>query len=364
MLKVAFMLCGTVLAVREKDNNLDVKSRELPCTLSVEYGQAVKKGESEAQQSFSIILKCSETVSDGRLMVPWLFKDGEFPSNIRGKDGTDQLPANEPVVVWTSHMVKENPYYEVYGMEKNDQKTLSYVNSKFTFTAKYGAEDTTDEVSVVIEEAPEIITPPTVTSPPMTGGDLPCVLTMDLTDKTAVVKIKCTQEVSKVRLITPPSYNNVQFNDPLVAGKIYTLMTLQRIPELEGQTFVVEAVSSSTPEPTKSNVVAFPGGSENSPLEPVNSDPDQLPCTLTSSKANLVGGGSGFTLSLKCTEKISDVTLKIPGYADRNLQDITPGKEWNLATYNTQTGFVGKQFFVEATWQGKTAASNKVVQPE
>lgn len=353
-----------MLAVRDKDHTLDLKTRELPCTLTVQHGQAVKKGQSDAKDSFSIVLKCSETVSDGRLMVPWLFKEGEFPSNIRGKDGTDQLEAGESVVVWSSHMEKENEYFGVHGVPTNDQKMLSYVGSTFTFTAKYGSEDTTDQVSVVIEEAPEIITPPTVTNPPMTGGDLPCELTVgDLTETTAAVKVTCTKEVKQVRLITPPSFNNVKFNDALVAGKSYTLMTLQRTPQLEGQTFVVEAISDLKSETAKSNVVEFPGGGETGQGEQEEIAEGELPCKLTSKSANLVDGGSGFSLSMICTEKITDVKLKVPGYADRLLADLTPGKEWSLAVYHSKPEFNGKAFFVEATWEGKPGKSNDAFQP-
>lgn len=364
MLKFFFILCGTVLAVRDKDHTLDLKTRELPCTLTVQHGQAVKKGQSDAKASFSIVLQCSETVSDGRLMVPWLFKEGEFPSNIRGKDGTDQLAAGEAVVVWSSHVEKKNQYYGVNGVKTNDQQMLSYVGSTFTFTAKYGSEDTTGQVSVVIEEAPEIITPPTVTNPPMTGGDLPCELTVgDLTNTTAAVKVTCSEEVKQVRLITPPSFNNVKFNDALVAGKSYTLMTLQRTPQLEGQTFVVEATSDLKAETAKSNVVAFPGGGETGKSEQEEVAEGELPCTLTSNSANLVSGKPGFTLSMSCTEGITDVKLKIPGYADRLFNELAPGKVWSLATYPKQDAFQGKAFYVEATWKGKTGKSNEVFQP-
>lgn len=368
MLKIAFMLCGTVLAVREKDNNLDVKARKLPCSLTVEHGKSVRKGESETVDSFAIMLTCSEKVSDGRLMVPWLFKEGTFPTNIRGKDGTDQLQADESIQVWSSPMVKKNPYYEVYGVETKDQEMLSYLGSTFTFTAKFGDEEATDEVSVVITEAPETTTQPTVTLAPMTGGDLPCVLKVEVPpqSKNADIKLRCTEAVTKVRLITPPSYNDYAFND-MQADKTFTLTTLQMIPALTGKTFVVEGISSQSPEPTQSNVVVFPappGSGDTTQVEEKQSK-KSLPCEIRSSNVDLSGTTApGFSISMTCTEKITDVHLKIPGYADRTLNPLEPGKEWVLATYQKQEMFKGKAFFVEATYEGKTGVSESVFQPE
>jgi len=365
MLKsAAFILCCTVSAVRDKDHTVDLKTRDLPCTLTVKYGQAVRKGENEAKDSFSIELKCSEAVSDGRLKVPWLFKDGEFPLNIKGKDDTDQIEADESVVIWSSHMEKENEYYGVYGAHK-DKKMLSYVGSTFKFTAKSGSEQATDEVSVVITEAPETTPPPTEGTPTMTGGDLPCLLTVgDLTPENAAIKMTCTQEVKEVRLITPPDFNNVKFPAMLAADKSYTLMTLQRSANLEGKTFVVEAISPLKSGSDKSNVVSFPGPAETGQSEQKETIADGgLPCLLTSSNAKLVSEKPGFSITMKCDQTITDVHLKIPGYQDRLFNELTPGKVWSLAVYPKQDGLKGKSFFVEATFEEKIGKSNEVIQP-
>jgi len=372
MLKLAFMLCGTVLAVREKDSNLDVKSRKLPCSLTVEHGKSVRKGDSETVDSFAIKLKCSEKVSDGRLMVPWLFQDGTFPLNIRGKDGTDQLQADESTQVWASPLVKKNEYYGVHGVPTKDQETLSYLGSTFTFTAKLEGQETADEVSVVVTEAPKTTPRPPDTHAPMTGGDLPCELSVVIDppeSKNADIKLRCSEAVNSARLITPPSYNNMAFKDELKADKTFTLMTLLRKPELKGETFVVEAISSQNPEPTKSNVVVFPGppGGDDTETKKVEDDQSKksLPCVIRSYNADLKNNPApGFSIGMTCTDKITDVKLKIPGYNDRALQPLEPGKEWVLFTYEKKPEFQGKAFFVEATYNGKLGVSESVFQPE
>jgi len=364
MLKlVAFTFCFTVSAVRDKDHS-DLKAKSLPCTLTVNHGQAKKRGEDDAKDSFAIMLKCSETVKDGRLMVPWLFKEGSFPLNIKGGDGTDVIKADESIKIWGAQTEKENEYYGISYAKKNE-KILSYVGTTFKFTAQYGEEDTTDEVSVVISEAPEIIPVTPTEPPPMKGGDLPCELTIgDLTEEQAAIKMTCTEEVTEVRLITPPSFNNVKFSQALGPGKAWTLMTLQRTPELEGQTFVAEAISSLKSEAAKSNVVSFPGGGDKGPgKQEVTMAPGGLPCVLTSAEANLVSKQPGFSLTMTCEKKITDVHLKIPGYADRLFNELTPGKAWGLATYPKQDAFAGKAFFVEATCEGEKGKSNEVFQP-
>jgi len=295
------------------------------------------------------------------VMFPLLFKDESLPTNIRGADGTDEIQAGDPIVVWTSAMEKENEYFQVWGPKK-EEKMLSYVGSTFTFTAKYGPEQTTDKVSVVITEAPEIITPPAQEPQSMTGGHLPCELTVgDLTEEQAAIKMTCTEEVKEVRLITPPSFNNVKFDQALAPGKAWTLMTLKRTPELEGQTFVVEAISSQKSVADKSNVVAFPGAGQGK--QEVIVEIGGLPCVLNSAEAKLVSKEAGFSITMKCEQKITDVHLKIPGFQDRLFNELTPGKIWTLATYPKQTVLEGKAFFVEATYEGKTGKSNEVFQP-
>jgi len=363
MLKfVAFTFC-TVAAVRDKPQADLSRLESLPCTLTVEHGQAKKQGEDEANDSFQIMLKCSEAVKDGRLMVPWLFKEGSFPLNIKGSDGTDVIKADESIKVWGAQTEKVNEYYGI-SYDKKNEKTLSYVGSTFKFTAQYGEEDTTDEVSVVISEAPKIV-PVAPTEPSsMTGGDLPCELTIgDFTDTTAAIKMTCTQEVTEVRLITPPSFNNVKFSQAMAPGKAWTLMTLQRTPELEGQTFVVEAISSLKSEAAKSNVVTFPGvGGDKGPQE-VTVALGGLPCVLKSAEAKLQSKQPGFSITMSCDQKITDVHLKIPGFADRVFNELTPGKEWVLATYPKQDALAEKAFFVEATYEGEQGKSNEVFQP-
>jgi len=368
MLKfVAFTFC-TVAAVRDKPQADLSRLESLPCTLTVEHGQAKKQGEDEANDSFQIMLKCSEAVKDGRLMVPWLFKEGSFPLNIKGSDGTDVIKADESIKVWGAQTEKVNEYFGISYAKKNE-KMLSYVGSTFKFTAQYGEEDITDEVSVVISEAPEIVPVKPIEPPSMTGGDLPCKLTIgDLTEKNAAIKMTCTTEVTEVRLITPPSFNNVKFSQAMAPGKAWTLMTLQRTPELEGQTFVVEAISSLKGEAAKSNVVTFPGVGDTGPKE-VTVALGGLPCVLKSAEAKLQPkepdqpAPPGFSLTLSCDQKITDVHLKLPGFADRVFNELTPGKEWVLATYPKKDEFTGKPFFVEATFEGKQGKSNVVFQP-
>jgi len=363
MLKlVAFTFCFTVAAVREKLHSDLIRLESLPCTLTVEHGQAKKQGEDEAKDSFQIMLKCSEAVKDGRLMVPWLFKEGSFPLNIKGSDGSDVIKADESIKVWSAQTEKVNDYYGI-SYDKKNEKMLSYVGSTFKFTAQYGEEDITDEVSVVISEAPEIVPVKPIEPPSMTGGDLPCTLTIgDVTEKTAAIKMTCTKEVTEVRLITPPSFNNVKFSQAMAPDKAWTLMTLQKTPELEGQTFVVEAISSLKGEAAKSNVVTFPGDGDTGPKEATVAL-GGLPCVLKSAEAKLQGGSQGFSLTMSCDQKITDVHLKIPGFADRVFNELTPGKEFVLATYPKQDVLAGKPFVVEATFEGGQGKSNEVFQP-
>lgn len=361
MLKLAaFTLCCAVLALRDKDHAVNLNEKSLPCTLTVRHGTAKKKGGDEAKDSFAIDLECSETVTDARLMVPWLFKDGSFPLNIKGSEDTDEIQAGKSQVIWSSHTLKENEYFEVYGDHKKD-KWLSYVGSTFTFTAKHG-EDDTDEVSIVIPEAPETTT--AAPTQPITGGDLPCTLTVeDVTETQATVKLSCTEDVKEVRLITPSPFNNIKFPQPLTAGKSWTLTTLERVPELAGKTFVVEAIPESGSDVSKSNLAKFPAADAGADVEKVAVAEGSLPCKLMSAAAKLVGGGEGFTLSMKCEEALTNVKLKIPGYADRLFNELEGGKEWTLATYPKQDAFRGQAFHVEAKWQDTIGKTNEVFQP-
>merc|ERR1740129_951282 len=101
------------------------------------------------------------------------------------------------------------------------------------------------------------------------------------------------------------------------------------IPALTGKTFVVEGISSQSPEPTQSNVVVFPappGSGDTTQVEEKQSK-KSLPCEIRSSNVDLSGSTApGFSISMTCTEKITDVHLKIPGYADRTLNPLTRGK--------------------------------------
>jgi len=364
MLKlVAFTFCFIVAAVRDRLHSDQFRLESPLHTDCRTWASKKKRGEDEAKDSFAIMLKCSEAVKDGRLMVPWLFKEGSFPLNIQGSDGTDVIKADESIKVWGAQTEKVNEYYGI-SYDKKNEKMLSYVGTTFKFTAQYGEEDTTDEVSVVISEAPEIV-PVAPTEPtPMKGGDLPCELTIgDFTDTTAAIKMTCTEEVTEVKLITPPSFNNVKFSQALAPGKAWTLMTLQRTPELEGQTFVVEAISSLKSEATKSNVVTFPGAGGDKGPQGVTVELGGLPCVLKSAEAKLQSKQPGFSITMSCDQKITDVHLKIPGFADRVFNELTSGKEWVLATYPKQDALAGKAFFVEASYEGGQGKSNEVFQP-
>jgi len=369
MLKlVAFTFFFTVAAVRDTDYS-DLKAKSLPCTLTVNHGKAKKQGEDEAKDSFDIMLKCSEKVKDGRLMVPWLFREGSFPLNIKGVDGTDVIKAGESIHLWGAQTEKTNDYYGI-SYEKKNVKILSYVGSTFTFTAKYGNADTADEVSVVISEAPEIVPVMPTDPPPMSGGDLPCKLTItDVTETQdeGAVKMTCTMEVTEVRLITPPGWHNQKFTEAMAPGKEYQLAALKRTNELAGEAFVVEAISSLKSEAAKSNVVYFPAiGVELRPwmltVAPEVA-PAGLPCVLKSAEANLVSKEPGFSITMTCENKITDVHLKIPGFADRVFNELTPGREWVLASYPKQEVLKGKAFYVEATFEGAHGKSNEVFQP-
>jgi len=362
MLKLAaFALFCAVLAVRDKDHAFNLNAKSLPCTLTVRHGTAKKKGGDEAKASFAIDLKCSEKVTDARLMVPWLFKDGSFPLNIKGSEDTDEIQADKSQVIWSSHTLKENEYFNVSYSHK-EEKWLSYVGSTFSFTAKCGEDSNTEEVSIVIPEAPETTT--TAPPQPITGGDLPCTLSVgDVTETQAAIKLSCTEDVKEVRLITPSPFNNIKFSQPLTAGKSWTLTTLERTLELAGKTFVVEAIPKSGSDISKSNLAKFPAADASAESEEVAVVEGGLPCKLTSSAAKLVGGGAGFTLSMKCDETVTDAKLKIPGYADRIFKDLTGGTEYNLATYPKQDEFHEKAFYVEAKWQDTVGKSNEVFQP-
>jgi len=365
MLKFSgFLFLSVASAVREKDQTGgDLRMRELPCKLNLKHGDAVRVGETEAKASFSIELICSETVTDGRLMVPWLFKEGTFPLNIKGKDDTDEIEAGDSIVIWSSHMLKENEYFGVYGPMKH-VKMLSYVNSTFEFTAKYGNQEATDGVSIKITEAPEKSDIPTETTPPMTGGDLPCKLMFDKpVGQNIAIKMECQEEVTEVRLITPPGYNNVKITQPVAPGKSYTLITLQMQKALAGKTFVLEGVPSSKSESSKSNVVTFPGAGEMQ-VEPETLTEDGFPCKVESVNTDLKGGGKGFSIQMTCEETVTSVILKIPGFEDRRFKEIVPGKTWNLVTSEKKETFVDKAFWVEATLpDGTKAKSKEVFQP-
>jgi len=359
---LGFVLLCAVTAVREKDNIYDLKTQQLPCALKVKHGESVKDGESEAKPSFQIILECSEKVSDGRLFVPWLFKEDGFPLNIE----TDTIKAGEPIVIWGSQIMKKNEYYGVYGDHKSEE-FLTYVGSMFKFTADYGAENTKGEVSVEITEAPAPSEQTAVTSPTMTAGDLPCELKLlDPKQEDVTIQLQCTEAVSQVVLQTPPGYNNVKFSQELAPNKPWTLMTLKRTPELEGQTFVVKAVPQGKSESANSNLLAFPGVLNGAGDEPTI-DTEGFPCTLQSKSVKIQGGsGEGFSIVMKCTQKLLEVHLKLPNnYQDRYFPELAAGKDWGLATYPWQEQFDGnKPFWVEANLEdGTKVKSTEVFQP-
>jgi len=365
-----FSLVVRDLAIRQQDATAEAQVRlmsatDLPCTLALDHRTVKKEGSGEKEAAFSVMLKCSEPVRDSRLMVPWLFRDGSFPLNIKRANGSDEIPRDASMSLWSSRLekVNENDYF---GVKLGTM--LTYVGSEFKFIAKFGPDNEEGSVSIVITEPPATTEAPTTTAWTPGPGTLPCRLTakdpvrLSSGGQGFSIVLDCSEDVIDV-VLTIPGYVNTRFPGTITKGK-HTLITLEKKPGFAGKAFVVNGKPASGGDPAASNQLIVSQATIE--MEPTATrKPGGLPCLLETQDIDVQGGGEGFELSLKCDERLTDVVLKCPGYEDKHMQDLEANTDYTIGVYKKQDALIGKAFVVEGKTGGVTSTTNEVVpQPQ